>query len=159
MWFTTHIKFVRLFAEQGNTGDVAAKSESQASVGLLLGYGAGIGLLTISHSAAYLYAIFAVTVPMHMVITAWMLRVATFELLTLPRLSWLASEYVWGRDVVPLKELETTRKTGMFGEFFKRKEDRFVTLTPKLEEVVEANATTDRARWETCVHAFDVSNA
>ena len=110
MWFTTHIKFVRLFAEQGNTGDVAAKSESQASVGLLLGYGAGIGLLTISHSAAYLYAIFAVTVPMHMVITAWMLRVATFELLTLPRLSWLANEYVWGRDVVPLKELETAYK-------------------------------------------------
>ena len=45
----------------------------------------------------------------------------------------------------------------MFGEFFKRKEDRFVTLTPKVEEVVEANAATDRARWETCVNAFDVS--
>lgn len=155
IWFTTHIKFVRCFAQQGNTGDVAAKSESQASVAQLLGYAAGIGLLTVSHSAPYLYSIFAVSVPAHMAITAWMLRVATFELLTLPRLSWLANEYTWNREVVSLRELEATKKTGLFGEFYKVKTDQYVTLTPTLEEVVDTAA--DRNRWEACVHAFDVS--
>ena len=78
-------------------GDVAAKAESQGSVSQLLGYGAGIGLLAVSQSAAYLYSIFAVIAPIHLAITAYMLRVATFELLTLPRLTWLSKEYASGK--------------------------------------------------------------
>ena len=91
-----------------------------------------------------------------MAITAWMLRVATFELLTLPRLSWLANEYVWDRKVVSLRELEATKKTGLFGEFFKEKCDKYVTLTPRVEDVVVSETAIDRVRWDAFVNAFDV---
>ncbi|PSS36770.1 hypothetical protein PHLCEN_2v1401 [Hermanssonia centrifuga] len=155
-WFTTHIKFVRCFAQQGNTGDVAAKSESQASIGQLLGYAAGIGLLAVSHSAPYLYSIFALTVPAHLAVTAWMLRVATFELLTLPRLSHLADEFVGNREVVSLKQLEAEKKTGLFGEFYKRKENAYVSLTPRLEDIITTDSLKDRRIWDACMHAFDV---
>lgn len=164
VWLTTHIKFVRLFSRHGNTGDVAAKSESQASVGQLLGYAAGIGLLTISHSAAYLYTIFAITVPAHMVLTGQMLRVATFEVLTLPRLSQLAREYtseprlyVGGQSVSSLQELEAAKTTGFFGEFFKRKQDRYVRLTPRLEDALAQRGATGRDLWELCADVFEVS--
>lgn len=165
VWFTTHIKFVRFFAHRGNMGDVAAKSESQASVGQLLGYAAGIGLLTFSHSATYLYSIFAVAVPLHLVITGWMLRVASFEMLTLPRISWLANEYVSaspatatkpGCGVVTLHELDASKQTGLFGEFYKVKKDKFLRLAPRAEDVLSYAMSEGRDRWEACVSAFDV---
>ncbi|KAI0685972.1 vitamin B6 photo-protection and homoeostasis-domain-containing protein [Cytidiella melzeri] len=164
IWFTTHIKFVRFFSQQGNMGDVAAKSESQASVGQLLGYAAGIGLLTISHSAAYLYSIFAVAVPLHMLVTGWMLRVASFEMLTLPRISWLAGEYVATSSagvakpscgVLTLEELETSRETGFFGEFYKSKRDNYLRLAPRIEDILSSARTAEQLRWEVCVRAFD----
>lgn len=170
VWFTTHIKFVRFFAKQGNMGDVAAKSESQASVGQLLGYASGIGLLTVSHSAAWLYAVFAVAVPLHLAITAWMLRVASFEMLTLPRISSIAGSYVNASSpvgsghgavgthgVVPLQELDASRRTGFFGEFYKTKADRYLRLAPRVEDVLSPKRPDDRARWEACVSAFNVS--
>ncbi|KAI0342732.1 hypothetical protein BDW22DRAFT_1394621 [Trametopsis cervina] len=164
IWFTTHIKFVRFFSIQGNMGDVAAKSESQASVGQLLGYAAGIGLLTFSHSASYLYAIFAVSVPLHMIITGWMLRVASFEMLTLPRLSSLASGYVAAapgtavtanRGVVTLGELDESKMTGLFGEFYKSTKHKYLHLAPRIEDVLASASSIERERWEACVSAFD----
>ncbi|KAI0091014.1 vitamin B6 photo-protection and homoeostasis-domain-containing protein [Irpex rosettiformis] len=164
IWFTTHIKFVRFFSLQGNMGDVAAKSESQSSVGQLLGYAAGIGLLTFSHSAGYLYSIFAVSVPLHMIVTGWMLKVASFEMLTLPRASWLASEYVAASPatapnpscgVVTLTELDATKQTGFFGEFYKSRKNNYLRLAPRMEDVLESSTSGDRQEWEICVNAFD----
>ncbi|CAL1716942.1 unnamed protein product [Somion occarium] len=159
IWLTTHIKFVRYFSQQGNTGDVAAKEESQASVAQLLGYSAGIGLLTFSHSPAYLYSIFFLSVPVHLLVTTYMLQLTTFELLTVPRLSWLAGQYAKKQDgkaergVVDLAEVEKLKTTGLFGEFYKRKRDRYVSLAPKLEDVVVSNPL-DRSKWTACAEAF-----
>lgn len=147
-------------------GDVAAKSESQSSVGQLLGYAAGIGLLTFSHSAAYLYSIFAVSVPLHMIVTGWMLKVASFEMLTLPRISRLASEYVAAspgtiakpsRGIVSLTELDATEQTGFFGEFYKVRRDNYLCLAPQIEDVLSSATAAERQRWEACVNSFDVS--
>ncbi len=85
-----------------------------------------------------------------------MLRVATFELLTLPRLSHLADEFVGNREVVSLKQLEAEKKTGLFGEFYKRKENAYVSLTPRLEDIITTDSLKDRRIWDACMHAFDV---
>ncbi|EKM57809.1 uncharacterized protein PHACADRAFT_251666 [Phanerochaete carnosa HHB-10118-sp] len=162
VWLTTHIKFVRFFARQGNMGDVAAKSESQGSVGILSGYAAGVGLLTVSHSAPYLYTIFALAIPIHLLITQWMLRAATFELLTLPRLSFLAREFASRasrpeaeRELPTLGELERQRAIGVFGEYFKTKEDQYVQIAPDLDAVVSPTDLGARTRWDACVEAFN----
>ncbi|KAH8100958.1 DUF647-domain-containing protein [Cristinia sonorae] len=159
IWFTTHIKFVRYFSRQGNTGDVAAKEESQASIGQLLGYSAGIGLLTLSHSPAYLYSIFFLAVPVSLGITTWMLKLATFELLTLPRLSVLSRGFVSGkeggeREMKTLAEVDSEGSTGLFGEFYKRKHDKFLTLAPRVEDILTRNNAEVLTRWNTCADAF-----
>ena len=151
-------------------GDVAAKAESQGSVSQLLGYGAGVGLLAVSQSAPYLFSIFAVAAPLHLVTIAYMLRVATFELLTLPRLEWLAKEYAAGAgrpeseeersllySLPSLAELERREETGFFGEFFKRKEDNYLELAPRLEDIIASPTPATRETWSACVEAFDVS--
>ncbi|OCH93058.1 DUF647-domain-containing protein [Obba rivulosa] len=153
IWFTTHIKFVRYFSQQSNTGDVAAKDESQASVAQLAGYAAGIGLLTVSHDPAYLYTIFALAVPLHLAMTALMMRCATFELLTLPRLSVLAEAYARKGEVMPLSRLEATRVTGVFGEFFGKTQDRSVTFAPRVADVIR-DEEGDRSRWALCSEVF-----
>ncbi|KAI0071961.1 DUF647-domain-containing protein [Panus rudis PR-1116 ss-1] len=163
IWLTTHIKFVRYFSQQGNTGDVAAKAESQASVAQLLGYAGGIGLLTLSHSPAYLYGIFFVALPLHLFVTTYMLHLTKFELLTLPRLSRLAKEFakvstrVDGNSarIPKFDEMEKASKTGPFGEFYKRRKDRFISLVPKLEDVVTADSAD---KWEMCAKAFQNEN-
>ncbi|EMD33961.1 hypothetical protein CERSUDRAFT_117486 [Gelatoporia subvermispora B] len=149
IWFTTHIKFIRYFSQQGNTGDVAAKDESQASVAQLAGYAAGIGLLTLSHDPSYLYTIFALAVPTHLVATTLMMRCATFELLTIPRLSLLAETYSRKGDVMPLSRLEAKRATGMFGEFYGKGQGKLVSLAPRVAEVVK-DEEGERARWALC---------
>lgn len=151
-------------------GDVAAKAESQNSVSQLLGYGAGVGLLAVSQSAPYLYSIFAIAAPLHMALTAWMLRVATFELLTLPRLTWLAREYASGTgrtesedehslpySLPSLAELERREEIGFFGEFFKQKEENYLQLAPAVEGIMASPTPVARERWNACVEAFDVS--
>ncbi|KAH9856628.1 DUF647-domain-containing protein [Lenzites betulinus] len=159
IWYTTHIKFVRYFSQQSNTGDVAAKDESQASIAQLAGYASGISLLTVSHTAAYLYAIFAVAVPVHLVMTAYMMRVARFELLTLPRASRLADAYVSeGGQVPSLAELDAARCTGLYGEFYRDKRDRWLTLAPRVGEVLRSGPDLDmeleRMRWQVCAGVF-----
>ncbi|KAI0822532.1 DUF647-domain-containing protein [Trametes gibbosa] len=155
IWYTTHIKFVRYFSQQGNTGDVAAKDESQASIAQLAGYAAGISLLTVSHTAAYLYAIFAVAVPVHLIMTAYMMRVASFELLTLPRVSRLAEAYVSMQGQVPsLTELDAARCTGLYGEFYREKHDRWLILAPRVGEVLSLGLEVERARWQICAGVF-----
>ncbi|KAI0635638.1 DUF647-domain-containing protein [Trametes polyzona] len=154
IWFTTHIKFVRYFSEQGNTGDVAAKDESQASVAQLVGYASGISLLTVSHTAPYLYSIFALAVPIHLAMTAYMMRVASFELLTLPRVSCLAREYVSRGEVSSLEQLEARRSTGLYGEFYKDKKDRWLVLAPRVGEVLHQGTVMERAKWQTCARIF-----
>ncbi|KAI8980080.1 DUF647-domain-containing protein [Trametes punicea] len=154
IWFTTHIKFVRYFSEQGNTGDVAAKDESQASIAQLTGYASGISLLTFSHTAAYLYTIFSVAVPLHLMMTACMMRVATFELLTLPRISCLAQEYVTRGRVSSLTELDQSGCTGLFGEFYQNKGDRWLTLAPRVSEVLEPGTENQRSLWQICAAVF-----
>lgn len=144
-------------------GDVAAKSESQGSVGVLSGYAAGVGLLTVSHSAPYLYTIFALSIPIHLLITQWMLSAATFELLTLPRLSFLARDFASHagrpgaeRGLLTLRELEERRGLGAFGEYFKTKEDKYVQIGPSLEAIVTPTDLGARIRWDVCVEAFNV---
>ncbi|KAI9061069.1 DUF647-domain-containing protein [Trametes sanguinea] len=154
IWFTTHIKFVRYFSEQGNTGDVAAKDESQASIAQLFGYASGISLLTFSHTAGYLYSIFFVAVPLHLVMTTYMMRVATFELLTLPRMSILAQQYVTQGQVSSLEQLDKSRRTGLFGEFYKSKDDRWLTLAPRVSEVLTSGTELERSRWQVCADVF-----
>ncbi|KAF9800190.1 hypothetical protein IEO21_10415 [Rhodonia placenta] len=157
IWFTTHIKWVRYFAAQGNMGDVAAKDESQTSIAQLVGYAAGIGLLSVSHAPAYLYALYTLLTPAHLMMTALMMRVATFEVLTMPRLGLLARAYA-GEDgaagVRSLREIERADETGVFGEYYKRKEDRLVELAPRVSEVVGRDVGADSARWELCTRVF-----
>ncbi|KAL4244065.1 RUS1 family protein [Abortiporus biennis] len=164
IWFTTHIKFVRYFSQQGNVGDVAAKEESQASIAQLFGYAAGAGLLTVSHSATYLYSIFFLSIPIHLITTVYMLRVATFELLTLPRVTVLAHDFSESDDdtnkgtVMSFAEMETSRRTGVFGEFYKNKRDRCVVLAPTVSQVVSSGSLDDQDRWYTCASVFKDSN-
>lgn len=150
-------------------GDVAAKAESQGSVSQLLGYGVGVGLLAVSQAAPYLYSIFAISAPIHLAVTAYMLRVATFELLTLPRLTWLSKEYASGNgrseeneQILPyslpsLAELERRKDIGFFGEFFRHKEEDYLQLAPRLEDIIASPTPAARERWNACVEAFDVS--
>ncbi|PCH39406.1 DUF647-domain-containing protein [Wolfiporia cocos MD-104 SS10] len=156
VWFTTHIKFVRYFSQQGNVGDVAAKDESQTSIAQLAGYAAGIGLLTFSHSPAYLYSLFFLLTPAHLTTTVFMMRVATFESLTVPRLSLLARGYAAERDdaIVPFKELEKMGQTGLFGEFYKMKRDEVVSLAPRVADVIGAETNSESMRWELCTNVF-----
>jgi len=151
IWFTTHIKFMRYFSTQGNTGDVAAKDESQTSIAQLTGYAAGIGLLTVAQNPAYLFSLFAVMVPAHMTMTTYMMRVATFELLTLPRLSILGQEFDEGQRVPSLKEMDAMDAAGVFGEFYKRKEDKYLTIAPRVSSVVTNEQ--DASRWDACANA------
>lgn len=168
IWLTCHIKFIRLFSKQGNMGDVAAKAESQGSVSQLLGYGVGVGLLAVSQSPAYLYSVFAVAAPLHLVTIAYMLRVATFELLTLPRLTFLAKDYAAGAgrpeseeernllfSLPSLAELERREEIGFYGEFFKHKEDNYLELAPKLEDIIASPTPATRETWDACVEAFN----
>ncbi|GBE87872.1 DUF647-domain-containing protein [Sparassis crispa] len=155
IWFTTHIKFMRYFAQYGNTGDVAAKDESQASIAQLTGYAAGIGLLTVSHSAPYLYSLFFLVVPAHIVMTTCMMRVATFELLTLPRLAILTNQFTRDEkpmDLLSLNQIEEMRGTGLFGEFYKTKEQKYLFLAPRVADVIKDEA--DGARWVVCTDVF-----
>ncbi len=157
IWFTTHIKFMRYFSLQGNDGDVAAKDESQASMAQLTGYAAGISLLTFSHSPVYLYSIFFAAVPLHLVMTVYMMRSASFELLTLPRLSHLAQAYVTEETVDSVEQLDKKGATGLFGEFYKTKSDRWLTLAPRVGDVLSAGSEVDRSRWQACSQVFQVS--
>ncbi|RDX57081.1 DUF647-domain-containing protein [Lentinus brumalis] len=154
IWFTTHIKFMRYFSLQGNDGDVAAKDESQASIAQLTGYAAGISLLTFSHSPVYLYSIFFAAVPLHLVMTVYMMRSASFELLTLPRLSHLAQAYVTEETVDSVEQLDKKGATGLFGEFYKGKSDRWLTLAPRVGDVLSAGSEVDRSRWQACSQVF-----
>ncbi|KAI0671457.1 DUF647-domain-containing protein [Trametes maxima] len=154
IWFTTHIKFIRYFSEQGNTGDVAAKDESQASIAQLVGYASGISLLTFSHTPAYLYSIFFLAVPIHLTMTAYMMRVATFELLTLPRISGLAQEYVTRGELPSLEELDKADRIGLFGEFYKEKGDRWLTLAPRVGEVLKGGDDLEPEQWRVCAEVF-----
>ncbi|KAI0955649.1 hypothetical protein AcV7_006259 [Taiwanofungus camphoratus] len=160
IWFTTHIKFIRYFSQQGNMGDVAAKDESQTSIAQLVGYAAGIGLLTVSHSASYLYSLFFLMSPVHLAMTACMMRVATFEHLTLPRLSLLANAYVRDDEkwLPSLRELEAAGRTGLFGEFYHRKQDRYVWLGPRVADVVGPNSERDPVQWDICTNVFQDEN-
>ncbi|TBU33480.1 vitamin B6 photo-protection and homoeostasis-domain-containing protein [Dichomitus squalens] len=154
IWSTTHIKFIRYFSMQGNDGDVAAKDESQASVAQLAGYAAGISLLTFSHAPAYLYAIFFAAVPLHLTMTAYMMRVATFELLTLPRISHLAQTYVNDGVVGSQKDLDREHATGLFGEFYKNNGDRWLTLAPRVGDALNTSSDVDRSTWQVCSQVF-----
>ena len=142
---------------QGNDGDVAAKDESQASVAQLAGYAAGISLLTFSHAPAYLYAIFFAAVPLHLTMTTYMMRVATFELLTLPRISHLAQTYVSEGEVGSQNDLDKERATGLFGEFYKTKSERWLTLAPRVGDVLNSSSDIDRSTWEVSSKVFRVS--
>lgn len=139
-------------------GDVAAKDESQTSIAQLVGYAAGIGLLTVSHSASYLYSLFFLMSPVHLAMTACMMRVATFEHLTLPRLSLLANAYVRDDEkwLPSLRELEAAGRTGLFGEFYHRKQDRYVWLGPRVADVVGPNSERDPVQWDICTNVFQV---
>ncbi|KAM5537156.1 hypothetical protein V8D89_009089 [Ganoderma adspersum] len=154
IWFTTHIKFIRYFSMQGNDGDVAAKDESQSSVAQLGGYAAGISLLTFSHAPAYLYSVFFLAVPLHLTMTAYMMRFATFELLTLPRISHLAETYVTDGEVDSQADLDKKGVTGLFGEFYKTKDDRWLTLAPRVGDVLSSSSDVDRSTWEVCSQVF-----
>ena len=141
-------------------GDVAAKDESQTSLAQLVGYSAGIGLLTLSHSPAYLYALFFLCTPAHLSATVAMMRIATFETLTLPRLTVLARDYAAadGSVGVPtFKEFEAERATGWFGEYFKSKADKYVTLAPRVGDVLGRDAERKSGLWEVCTDIFWVS--
>lgn len=141
---------------QGNDGDVAAKDESQASVAQLGGYAAGISLLTFSHAPAYLYSIFFLAVPLHLTMTAYMMRVATFELLTLPRISYLAQAYVTDGEVDSQADLDAKGATGLFGEFYKTKNDRWLVLAPRVGDVLSSGSGADRSTWKVCSQVFQV---
>ena len=148
---------MRYFSMQGNDGDVAAKDESQASIAQLAGYAAGISLLTFSHSPAYLYSIFFASVPLHLTMTVYMMRNATFELLTLPRISHLAEAYVAEGTVDSVEGMDSKGATGLFGEFYKTKSDCWLTLAPRVGEALSAGSEVDRSRWEVCSQVFQVS--
>ena len=90
-----------------------------------------------------------------------MLQLTTFELLTLPRLSWLSHHYARlgdgtsQKEVVNLAEVEKLGVTGLFGEFFKNKQDKFISLAPRLEEALSSSSE-GHATWNLCADVFKV---
>lgn len=100
-----------------------------------------------------------------------MLRLTSFELLTLPRLGALASDFVKGDsgrksgvvgregNVKTLADLDEEGRTGLFGEFYKRKQDRFLDLAPRVQDVLRTYAPDERERWDTCTGVFQVSTS
>lgn len=127
-------------------GDVAAKHEAQSSVAQLLGWTAGIGLLAVSHSAAFLYGIFFLAVPFHLTTTALMLKAATFELLTLPRLTVLCQKYMETKTVCSLEQLNASHAVGLFGEFAKRNHRKSFVLGSSFSDSIQSEE--QRVRWE-----------
>lgn len=94
-----------------------------------------------------------------------MLRLTTFELLTLPRLSWLSRHYArLGVDdtaatkVPCLDDVDKLRVTGLFGEFYKNKRDKFLSLAPRLEDVISTSSE-GRSRWNLCSDVFKVCHS
>ncbi|CAG8559668.1 25269_t:CDS:10 [Dentiscutata erythropus] len=61
----THMAFIRNFALSGNVGDIVAKDDAQMSLAHLLGMFCGIGMITISHDPAFLFACFTVLAPIN----------------------------------------------------------------------------------------------
>ncbi len=119
-----------------------------------------MSLLTFSHSAGYLYSIFALAVPIHLCASTLMLRLANFELLTLPRVTLLAKRFAveggeGDKPISCLREMEQSKETGLFGEFYKKRRDHLVTLAPKVEDFLSDTEEGVRT-WEICADAFAV---
>lgn len=97
-----------------------------------------------------------------MSVTTYMLQLTTFELLTLPRLSWLSSRYAQlgdeanTRKVTSLAAVDKLSVTGLFGEFYKNKRDKFLFLAPRLEDVISTSSE-GRSRWNFCADVFKVT--
>ena len=87
------------------------------------------------------------------------MKVATFELLTLPRATALAQSYATTGDVETLEDLDRARATGLFGEFYKSKNDHWSTLAPRMSDVLRSGSDVHRSMWEVSSRIFQVSPA
>jgi hypothetical protein len=106
IWGATHMTFTRNFAKQGNVGDLVAKDDSQMSVAHLLGMLSGVGLLSMSHSAPFLFTCFALLGPGQIISTWTLMHAAKFEILNDATLRLLIQEYLETNAVSTAKQLE-----------------------------------------------------
>lgn len=83
----------------------------------LLGMLSGVGLITISHSPAFLFGAFALLSPINIWSTIKMLHAAEFEILNQAKLTLLAKEYIDTGKVATYEKLRS-REIG-FGEWIK----------------------------------------
>lgn len=115
----THLSYHITYLSKlsGNVGDIVAKDDAQMSTAHLLGMLSGVGLISISHSPAFLFASFAVLTPLNIWSTYKLLRVAQFEILNQPKLTLLGRVYIDTGKVVMMDEL-ADKEIG-FGEWIK----------------------------------------
>jgi hypothetical protein len=140
IWGATHTFFAKNFALQNNVGDISAKADSQMVVAHLGGLAAGIGLISLHHSAAFLLLAFGALVPLQLSASVQSLRACHFEVLNHTKALLLLDEFV-ARGTVPSPS-EMRRSESWFGEW--------VTVrTPNVQigvAVADAFATEDQLR-------------
>ncbi|KAI8971781.1 vitamin B6 photo-protection and homoeostasis-domain-containing protein [Mycotypha africana] len=118
IWIASHMTFTKHFSQpNGNIGDIVAKDDAQMSTAHLLGMLSGVGLITISHSPAFLFGAFAVLSPINIWTTVKLLHAAEFEILNQAKLTLLAREFIDSGRVLDYDELKP-REVG-FGEWIK----------------------------------------
>ena len=81
LWGATHTCFIRNFALSNNVGDLTAKSDAQGAFALITGWLSGVAAISFSHSAPFLFSLFACLAPLHAMATWRLLRSAEFEIL------------------------------------------------------------------------------
>lgn len=96
-----------------------AKDDAQMSTAHLLGMLSGVGLITVSHSPTFLFAVFAVLSPINIWTTVKMLNAADFEILNQAKLTLLGRKFIDSGAVVEYDKLKD-QEVG-FGEWIKPK--------------------------------------
>ncbi|TFY52984.1 hypothetical protein EVJ58_g9704 [Rhodofomes roseus] len=142
VWFTTHMNQRRGPDLPGPAGRVRRRNRPPDVLAL---------------ARLPLRARYSLCTPAHLAATVAMMRLATFETWTVPRLTVLAREYAApnGKQVVlSYKELLDARETGVFGEHFKSKKDQYVALAPRVADVVGRDAEPEASRWDICTNTF-----
>ncbi|KAI8088893.1 vitamin B6 photo-protection and homoeostasis-domain-containing protein [Halteromyces radiatus] len=117
IWIASHLTFTKHFSLNGNIGDIVAKDDAQMSTAHLLGMLSGVGLITISHSPAFLFGVFAVLSPINIWSTIKTIDAAKFEVLNQAKLTLLCREFIETGQVLDYDQLRP-KEIG-FGEWIK----------------------------------------
>ncbi len=107
-------------------GDLTAKSESQGAAALITGWMSGIALISMSHSASFLFAAYAALAPLHVIATYNLLKSADFEVLNESKTQLIIRSYLDTQEIPSPPALK--KDEVFFGEFVKNS-----SSLPKIE--------------------------